>query len=402
MPGRLLTAVFERKAFADAATWAARYARSGGDGSPRLSGLLVTVKGTTATLRATDGYVWATVTLPAGVEQGGTVMLPAGLVGQIASSLPEGSVALRVDGATAGLTCGTLTAELHTLDTSMVQRPPELDEVLGAVRAADLRVAIRRTAPGVGNEKQEVSFRAFGILAGPALRIAAADRYRLPAADIAWQPTLDHQGATVFLAPPALRDVAAHLPADGEVTIRLAANRATFGLSWPDHDVVLPTVAAEPVPYHRSLAMAARVALAVELDQAEFAATLKRLGHTVEKSSDGGKSKLGLRLVPGEGLELACRGSAGRLAEMVEADYDGPELVLRVNHSHLAAAVDATGGERIRLAFPSDSPDANTHRLFAVSRVGETGYVHIVMLNRYSGDALDPWVTSRRGMRAAA
>jgi len=146
---------------------------------------------------------------------------------------------------------------------------------------------------------------------------------------------------------------------------------------------------------------AAQARLSAELDREELAAALERVKPMVQRGSKGDMTKLGLRLRAG-GVELVMRGSAGMITEVVAAEYDGPDLALRVMPTHLTDAVKATGGERIRIGLPSAAADPQQHRMITVARVGETGYLHLVMLMRYAGDALDPWVQPRGRLRGAA
>jgi len=212
--------------FADAVTWAARYASGGrrqaGGGRRDASeaiplraayaGLHIAAAGTRLVLRATDGDAAARAEVDAGVAGEGEVVLPAKLLADVATKLPKEIVILEVEGAGATLTCGGLALQLQSTNPADFPSASELPPTLGAVRAGDLREAVKRVVPGIGDEDQYPQWRSFGILAGPALRIVATDRARLPAADTPWQPTLDHQENVAFLAPRSLADIAATCP----------------------------------------------------------------------------------------------------------------------------------------------------------------------------------------------
>jgi DNA polymerase-3 subunit beta len=400
--------VLEPAAFGEAAGWAARYAAGAGNSQPMLAGVHLAVAGTTLTLRTTDGDTMATVEVPAGVAGEGEVVLPAKLVGDIARRLPDERVCLDLEGAAATLTCGTLTLELQGMPPEGFPPPRALPTAIGTVRADDLAAAVRRTAAGIGDERQQPPFRSYGILAGQTLRIAATDRYRLPAADCAWQPTAGHREGAALLVPPVLAEVAAGLPASGEVALHADSARRAFGLSWPGRRVLLPVVDAEMTPYGRALTMASATRFAVEVDRKELLDALARVSPMVEPEtvSEGGREKrvgqarLGLGFGP-EGLQLAVRGRVGRIAETVEVPYEGPPLELRVNLGFLTEAVRATGGERIRIGLPNASADPRQHRMVTLARVGESGYLHVVMLMQAYGGPLDPWMAPPGQLRAA-
>lgn len=402
-----MKAIFDPAEFAEAVAWTARHALgSSAGGWPILTGLLMHAEGAQVVIRASDGDVWVRATIPADVVEPGATVLPARLLADVAKGLPKAPVDLATERASATLTCGGLALEVGTQDPADFPMAPELPEVLGAVNAAELQEAVARVKCGVGNKKETAPFRSFGLLAGPALRLVATDRNRLPAADVPWQPTLDHpEGTVAALLPPDLADVAGRLPKHGDVTLHLGARQdgvRRFGLTWPGHDVVLPIVEAQAPPYGRTLGLAVPK-LSVELDHTEVAAALRRVGATVERREDA-TTTLGVRLAPGAPgtIEFLARSVLGRAGETLEVDYDGPELSLRVNWAYLRDAVEAVGGERIRIGLPSTSEDPAKHRMLAIHRSNETTYIHIVMLVRYMGDAFDPWIYVDRRLRGAA
>lgn len=403
-----MKAVFDPAEFAEAVAWTARHARqSSGDRWPILTGLLIHAEGDRVAIRASDGDVWVRATVPAKevIEPGATV-LPAHLLADVAKGLPEAQVELATERASATLTCGGLALEVGTQDAADFPAPPELPKVLGAVNAAAFQDAVARVKCAVGSTKEAAPFRSFGLLAGPALRLAATDRNRMPAADVPWQPTLDHpEGTGTVLLPPDLADVAGRSPKYGDITLHLGARQdgvRRFGLTWPGHEVVLPIVEAPAPPYDRTLGLAVPK-LSVELERAQVAAVLKRVGATVERR-EGATTTLGVRLTPGAPgtIEFLARSVLGRAGETLEVDYEGPELSLRVNWAYLRDAVEAVGGERICIGLPSTSEDPAKHRMLAIHRSNETTYIHIVMLVRYAGDAYDPWIYVDRRLRGAA
>lgn len=375
-----MKATLDPGSFRDAAVWAAGYAaQPGREGDPVLTGLLVDCSGETTVLRATDRDVWATAEVTGVVHDHGTAVLPSRLLADVASKLPDKAVELVVEDGGATLTCGTLELRVQTLaahdyPVDSTGFPPPL----GTACAELFRDALGRAGVAVGTDKQGPPWNTLALLAGPRLRLASVDRYRLAAADLDWTPVggREHEAA---LLPALVVALAKELPANGTVAVHLDDRR--FGLAWPGRTVVSPVVVADVPPYGKQVAGAAVVKATLEVDRADLLEALGRLAPGVDKRGDFA-AKMSLRLAAGS-LELTVTSDAvRRMREVVEATYDGPEIELSLNWAYLRAAVTAVGGERLRVTLPTADPNPLKHRKVVLTTETDPDYLHLVMLLR--------------------
>ncbi|TMK16502.1 MAG: DNA polymerase III subunit beta, partial [Actinobacteria bacterium] len=107
---------FERDAFAEATSWVLRSVGTRAT-LPVLGGVLITAESGTIKLAGTDLEVGAEAVVEGAIDAEGRGVLPGRVLGEIARTLPPGTVRIELDAGQARVVCGSAEFTLRTLPT---------------------------------------------------------------------------------------------------------------------------------------------------------------------------------------------------------------------------------------------------------------------------------------------
>jgi DNA polymerase-3 subunit beta len=158
---------------------------------PILSGLLVKAEGGQVELAGSDLELTIRVSAPAECEEGGAVVLPARLLGDIVRALEPGAVSVEVGEEEAKITSGRSKFSLKVL---AAEDFPCLPEVAGSgvrMDAAALAEALRQVIPAASKDDARPILTGVLLVAeGSGLRLVATDSYRLAVRDLPGEATV--------------------------------------------------------------------------------------------------------------------------------------------------------------------------------------------------------------------
>ena len=187
---------------------------------PLLSGMLLQAEADAVTLSCFDYEVSARVRIDAEVGEPGTALVPGRLLAEITRSLPARPVEFSDDAEVVGITCGRAEFSLVCLPAGDYPRLPEVPAVVGTVDGGALAAAIAQVASSASRDDTLPMLTAVCVdVAGPVLTLAATDRYRLAAAELAFAPA--EQGIRGLALVPAriMADAARSMKAGVPVSI---------------------------------------------------------------------------------------------------------------------------------------------------------------------------------------
>jgi DNA polymerase III subunit beta len=345
----------EREALGEAVAWVAR-ALPGRPVLPVLSGLLVQADGAGLTLSCFDYEVSARVTVPAEVEEPGTVLVPGRLLAEITRSLPPRTVEFSSAADMVLLSCGSAEFELVSLPVEEYPGLPEPPAPAGTVDGGVLAAAAAQVVPSASRDDTLPMLTGVCLdFEGPAMTLAATDRYRLAVRTVSWTPAKPGLRAAALVPARTLADVARTMGAGMPVTI-------AFSATDPERPEAAGGggSAAEPRPAdgmisfegggrrltarliggdfirYRSRFPAEFGGRAV-LPAEPFMAAVRRVSLVAERASP-------VRLTFGHGevvVEAHTDGRA-RAAESVRASFTGAEPVISFNPAYLLDGLTAT------------------------------------------------------------
>ncbi len=343
--------VVERDVLADAVAWTAR-ALPARPTVPVLAGMRLAASQGELTLSSFDYDVSALATLPAEVTEPGSALVSGRLLAEISRSLPDRPVQLASDGARAVLSCGSATFSLLTMPEDEYPALPQMPPAAGTVGSDAFATAVNQTAVAAGRDDTLPSLTGIRIeIDGDRLTLISTDRYRLAIRELRWTPSRPDMSAAVLVPARALTDTARSLTTAAEVSIALAlpgeegaGGEGMIGFEAGGRRTTTRLLGGE-FPRVRSL-LPTSVSTSAEVATALLAESVRRVALVAEKNT-----AVRLRFTPGQLALEAGTGDEAQAEEVIEAAFDGDELMIAFNPSYLTDGLSAVDSDTTRISF---------------------------------------------------
>jgi DNA polymerase-3 subunit beta len=300
----------------------------------------VEVKGDTLHLAGSDLDVTIQVQVPVAGGEDGVCVIPARLANDMVRGLEPGSVVVEVDEGEARISSGPTQYAVRVLPAEEFLRLPEPSGEAVTLVATDFAEALRQVVPAAS--KDEARPILTGVLMAAeagGLRLVATDSYRLAVCDLPGSSVL-REGQKVLVPSRALGELARVVSGAEQVTLRLAADEASFEVG----NVRLTTRLIEgEFPNYRQLIPQSNPNRLI-VGKEPFLNAIRRVKLLAKDATP-------IRLtLQGEGLELvAVTQDVGQAREGLEAKYEGAEMVVAFNPEFLIDGVEAATGDEVQL-----------------------------------------------------
>ncbi len=302
---------------------------------PVLGNVLVFADAGGAQVRytATDIEVTLTVSVPAEVEDRGMATLPAKTLTDLVNSLPPGPLSMARSGKTqtTAITCGRVKSSIKGIDAQEFPTVQRLDrDKASAIDAQALKTMLGAVAFAAAKDDTRPILRGVYVRIGDGrIKLAASDGFRV--AEI----VRDCEGPTVAALMPlrAAEILRAVIDGADEVLAQITPERAIFKAG--DVELVAQLVAGEFPKYEAIIpnAHSTRVAVATR----EGVKACKTVDVIAREASHNMRMEIGASSV----TLGAVAAETGDGASEIDAVVAGPGLVVGVNATYLAAALDA-------------------------------------------------------------
>lgn len=201
---------------------------------PILSNMLIETKKESIKLAATDLDHGIQTEIPAAVKKGGAITLPARLLTEIVSNLPNAPVQLKLadNGRDIEVQCERVTYDLVGLPAADFPLMPEPDSTtVVALDAGVFRTMIRQTSFAVSTDETRVFLTGlYLVLDGTEAKVVATDGGRL-ALRSTTLPSPAKQKVGVIVPSKTMHELTRVLAGvEGEVHMSLAENQVLFAL----------------------------------------------------------------------------------------------------------------------------------------------------------------------------
>lgn len=313
---------------------------------PILSNLLLEAKSDGLHLRASDLEVSVRGTTPATVVEEGNVTLPAAKLHEIARSLPDAEVRLKVqDGNHVALTCERTRYRLSGQPVDEFPSFPELESRPVGIPGMLLREMIERVSFAITTEDPRYTLNgALFLVRSNGVRMVATDGHRL--AYVHHEMELDVPGGEIQAIIPkkALNEVlklSADLGPDDRATFGKEGNHVFFSLKG--HELA-STVPEGPFPNYENV-MPESCNTSVIIQTTELASAARRVSLL---ASDRFGKAVRFALSAGK-LELSYEADMGEAREELPVDYDGDLIEIGFNAKYVLDFLSAVGTEQVRL-----------------------------------------------------
>lgn len=220
----------ERDTLAEAVAWTAR-ALPPRPAVPVLAGLLLETHGSILSVSGFDYEVSTQVSVEVHASTAGRTLVSGRLLADITKSLPPHPVDLAVDGPKVTISCGTARFTLPVMPVEDYPLLPVMPTVAGTVDSEEFAHTVSQVAVAAGRDDTLPMLTGVRLeINGDRLVLAATDRYRLAARELAWKPQQDGLSQAVLIPARTLDATAKTLTGGPEVTLALSASDAGEGI----------------------------------------------------------------------------------------------------------------------------------------------------------------------------
>ncbi len=371
----------ERDVLADAVTWVAR-GLPARPPVPVLAGVLLVADAEgTITLSAFDYEVSAKITIPADVDEPGTVLVLGRLLGEICRNLPSRPIEVATTGNKIELTCGASRFSLLLMPADEYPTLPASPEPTGTIPGDVFTQAVTQVA--VAADRGDTLPILTGVrmqIEGERLTLLATDRYRLAMRELSWHPGRPDISQVVLVPARQLTDTAKALSASGTVELALGGpvggdgligfeagqRRATTRLldgDYPKVTSIFPTsVDSEAV-----------------VKTSDLIDAVKRVALVAERNTP-----VRLKFTDGQLTIDAGTGEDAQASEVVDTTLTGPELETAFNPHFLLDGLAAVGTAYTRLSFTQASRPAVISGQADIDAEPDTSYRYVLMPVRFA------------------
>ena len=201
---------------------------------PVLSGMLVEASADGLTLSCFDYEVSARVVVDADVSATGSALVPGRLLAEIIRSLPDQPAEFAADGDMVNLRCGQAEFGLVCLPMQDYPALPESPAVVGTVEAGVLAGAVAQVAAAASRDDTLPMLTAICLdITGDVLTLAATDRYRMAAREVAFSPAEPLIRALALVPARIMVEVARTFGQPGPVAVAFESDPDASGVVGP-------------------------------------------------------------------------------------------------------------------------------------------------------------------------
>jgi DNA polymerase-3 subunit beta len=346
---------------------------------PILSNILLATDHDRLKLSATNLEIGINCWVDAQIHEEGTTTVPAKLLTDFVSSLPQAPVDITVaEGSnTLNVKSQSNNANVKGMDASEFPLIPSAEggEPPVVLDAVLLKEMIAEVAFAAADDDSRPVFTGVLVQVGDEkITFAAADAFRL-AVRVAPLPGDDHPRGDILIPARTLTELARILPAEGPVEMIVTPNRSQVLFHTAQLDLVSRLIDGT-FPNFRQIIPKEHTTRAV-LETKQFAESVKRAALFARDSSNITRIKIN----PGEndGLEpgsLTVEATAedlGDNTDTINAAVDGPELQIIFNVKYLADVLAVIGTPEVALEASSATKPG------VVRPVGADDYTYVIM-----------------------
>jgi DNA polymerase-3 subunit beta len=377
----------DRDVLADAVQWAARSLPLR-PSLPILAGLLIKADAGQVTFSSFDYETAARITVPAAVEESGSVLVSGRLLAEISRSLPVKPVTFTLGESALELVCGSARFTLQVLPLEDYPQLPDFPDASGWIGAEDLAKAVNQVVVAAGRDELLPVFTGIRLeVENDQMALLATDRYRVAIKELTWSPNARSMSLAVLVPGRVLAETAKSMATGERVTLSFGAPGAGDGLIGFEGDGLNGTrqittrLLDGDFPKVRHL-MDIPGDLTVRANTAELSAAVKRVALVAERNTS-------LRMVIGDDIVTleAATGDQAQASEAVGAQIESTseEPVLTqagFNPHYLQDVLTAIDSPYVHLAFSGPGKPCLVTALNDIDGEPETDYRHVIMLMR--------------------
>jgi DNA polymerase III subunit beta len=331
----------ERDVLVEALGTAGRAAARSGAAMQVLSGVRMEVTGDRLQLAGSDLDLTIQTSVAVNGARDGVAVVYARLAADIVRNLEPGAVSVEADDEAVRISSGRSQFAVRPFAAMEFPRLPQRSGDAVTLDVAGFADALKQVVRAASGDDARPLLTGVLLAAEESgLRLVATDSYRLAVRDLPGQSVL-RAGQEVLVPSRALNELARVLPAEGQVTLRLGEQDATFEIG----DVQLTTRLIEgQFPNYRQL-IPSNYPNRLVVGREPLLDAVRR----VKLLANSMSASLHMSLRP-DGITLSVADAEfGTATEDLDAKYEGAEITVAFNPTYLTDGVDAVPGDEVVL-----------------------------------------------------
>lgn len=307
---------------------------------PILSNVLIEADGESVKFTASDLESCVNCVVPAEVETGGVITLPAKKLVEIVKELPDADIAVTLEGTGVKIECERISEDLRGLDPEDFPRWPKVKaEARFELPQADLREIIEKIHFAIPTkDPRKVLLGALFEIREGTLRAVATDGKKLAYIEKPLPADADVKTASVIVPHKVLGELQRQLSEEGNVRITLGEKQIVFELgaityvsnkidgTYPNYELVIPKDFDKEV----------------EISSASLSAAIRRAA----VMSDERSRSVALKFADNR-LEISARAfDVGQMHEEIEVEYGFETFEVAFNWQFLLDVLRSIGEEK--------------------------------------------------------
>jgi len=314
---------------------------------PILSGILLTAEDGTIVLQSTDLEISIKHSVEAGVEEGGSVVLPGRLLSEVVRSLPEAAVKIETASFDqVKVVCGTSSFTLRSLSPDDFPKFPEVTPGKSVtIPTSVLSSLVRKVSRAVSrDEARPILTGILVVMDGSTIRMVSTDSYRLAIAE-AELPEPVEERIEVVVPGKALEEIPKLAGSAGSVSMGISENQVVFEFGTSVY--VTRRIEGSFPNYRQLVPQDGETKVTVSRSEMEDAA--KRVSLLAQHNAP-------LRIkVSDSTLTLTAQTQdVGEASEDLMVQTDGEPIEIAFNHAFLVDGLGSSDDEN--LTFVASSP----------------------------------------------
>ena len=286
-------------------------------------------------------------TVPAQIEQGGSLVLSARLFGEIIRKLPDDVVVFSADGYMVHISCGMSHFNILATDPEDFPELPSVEDKNGfTIKQSALGSMIRQTLFAVSdNESRPIHTGSLFEVDSTGVTVVSVDGYRLALRHESIEESGGLPSYSFVVPGAALNEVEKICSGEEAVTITQGARHIMFQTG--DTVLVCRRLEGEFLPYRNAIPR--NNTICIEVEARSLLASIERVSLIISE-----KLKSPLRCVFGDGMvSITTKTAIGDAADQCVITGDGQGLEIGFNNKYLMDALKAAPADKLRMEFTS-------------------------------------------------
>ena len=334
---------------------------------PAMEGILIEA-GDRLQLTGYDLKTGIRTSVPAEIQEGGSLVLSARLFGDIVRKMPDDIVYFSSDRSMVNLQCGLSRFNIPATDPEEFPELPAVDQQNAiSLPQSALRAMIAQTLFAVSdNESRPIHTGSLFEVENGALTVVSVDGYRLA---LRREPleSVEGDAAFSFVVPgSALKEVEKICSGEGSVSISQGARHILFQVDGTI--LVCRRLEGEFLAYRKTIPRNNPIQLTC--DSRTLRASIERVSLIISE-----KLKSPLRCLFGDGVvSISTRTSIGDASDQCPITGDGKNLEIGFNNRYLMETLSAAPAEKLKLELSS-----GTAPCLVLPTEGEENFLYMVL-----------------------